>query len=726
MLCLSVILLMTTWVVPVVRAQELAVSDIVRPVADALEMIATRTDKPPVLDGLVNDPVWELAVPIGDFRQREPRSGMPASERTEVRILYDEENLYVAFVLYDRDPDRVIATQLRRDDRMRTDDTMAILLDTYHDHRNGFLFRVNPLGTKYDATLTGETQINSEWDEVWEAAAHITERGWEAELVIPFKILRYPTGTRTWGVDFKREIRRLNEENNWSNFGRDYQFNAIHQAGRLVGLEDLELRDRFRLKPYVTGGYDRLDLRADPSSGGAGDIGIEDFKIQITPNLTSDLTVNTDFAQVEADDQRVNLTRFSLFFPEKREFFLEGANNFTFGAQRSWLDFAPPYVVLYHSRTIGLSEGEPIPVRYGAKMSGKIGGGSVGLLNVQTSESEFGAGQNFSVARWRQDVLARSSIGAIFTNAQGGGEFNRVGGLDANFRLLDHLTLSGFAAAASDSRVDGPRWTGQVLASWNTDTWEASADVIYVDEDFNSDLGFILRRDIIRHSYGASWKPRPSWGMARQVWVSADVEYITDTDGRLLDRLESIGTWWRLESGDSINIGASRFFRRLDYGFEIHPGIVIPAGDYSFDSATLWLSAYEGRRVSGSIMLNAGEFYDGTRFSVSGGPKIRFNEKLSLEPSYSYNYVDLPGGSFSTHVGRMRASYSFSEQWLTDGLVQYDTVSEQATVYARLRYIYRTGNDFYLVYRQARAYGDEYQGAFDRSLTAKMTYSLNW
>lgn len=719
-------LLMVTWVPLVVCAQESGGSGDVRPVGDALEMIATRTDEPPVLDGFVDDMAWELAVPIGDFRQREPRSGMPASERTEVRILYDDENLYIAFVLYDRDPDEIIATQLRRDDRMRTDDTMAILLDTYHDHRNAFLFRVNALGTKYDATLTGETQINSQWDEVWESAAQITERGWEAELVIPFKILRYPTGTHIWGVDFKREIRRRNEEDNWSNFSRDYLFNAIHLGGTLVGLENLKLRDRFRLKPYVTGGYDRFAQGGDPSSSGRGDIGIEDFKIQITPNLTSDLTFNTDFAQVEADDQRVNLTRFSLFFPEKREFFLEGANNFTFGAERQRFSFAPPHVLLYHSRTIGLSGGDPIPILYGAKVTGKIGGGSVGLLNMQTRDSEFGAGQNFSVARWRQDILARSSVGAVFTNVQGDGEFNRVAGLDVNFRLFEYLTLSSFAAAASDSRVDGARWSGQVRANWTTDAWDATADIIYVDEDFNSDLGFVLRRDIIRHSYGGSWKPRPSWAAVRQVWVSADVEYITDTDGRLLDRRQSMGMWWRLESGDSVNLTGARVFRRLDYDFEIHPGVIVPAGDYSFDSATLSLTAYEGRRVNGTITIQAGEFYDGTRFSVGGGPKIRFNQKLSLEPSYSYNHVDLASGSFNTHVGRVRAKYSFSEKWLTDGLVQYDTVSDQATVYARLRYIYRTGNDFYLVYRQARAYGGEHAGAVDRSLTAKLTYSLNW
>jgi hypothetical protein len=689
-------------------------------------MTAIRVDVAPVLDGRIDEEVWERAIPITDFRQREPQEGAPASERTEVRLLYDDRNLYVAFILGDREPDRIIATQLRRDDRMRTDDTMAILLDTYHDHRNGFLFRVNPLGTRYDATLTNQNQINSEWDEVWHAAARITDEGWVAELAIPFRILRYPKGSHTWGVDFKREIRRRNEEADWSNFSQDFQFNAIHLAGHLEGLSEMRLRERFRFKPFATGTRTALDMQEVPFSESGGDLGVEDFKVQITPNLTGDLTVNTDFAQVEADATRVNLTRFSLFFPEQREFFLEGANNFTFGTERNLGGGDPPLVLLYHSRRVGLAEGDPVPIGYGGKITGKLGSGSIGLLNTQTRDSEFGDGQNFSVARWRQDLLERSYVGAILTNVQDGNRFNRVGGLDANFKLFEYLEVSGFAAAAFDSDVEGERWSGQLRARWSTDSWEASADTVVVDDEFDSDVGFILRQDIIRQSYSAGWKPRPDWGAVRQVYAFGGLTYITDRSGRIVERTPWIYTNLRLESGDSINVEASRGFERLDFGFEIYPGIIVPAGDYTATRGSVGFRAYEGRRVGGAVGMNFGEFYGGTRLGLQAGAQIRFNERLSVDPSYGYNQVDLPDGSFVTHVARLRLRYSFSNRVLTDGLLQYNSVNGIGSIFARLRYIYRPGDDFFLVFRQSRAYEGEFNGARDRSLTAKATYSFNF
>jgi len=383
-------------------------------------------------------------------------------------------------------------------------------------------------------------------------------------------------------------------------------------------------------------------------------------------------------------------------------------------------------VLLYHSRRIGLDEGEPVPLGYGGKVTGKLGSGAVGLLNAQTRDSELGPGQNFSVARWRQDVLDRSYIGAIFTNVQSAGRFNRVGGLDANFRLFEYLEVSGFGAAAIDSDVQGNRWAGQLRASWNTDLWQISADGVVVDKQFNSDVGFVLRQDVVRQSYSAGWKPRPAWAGVRQVSTFGGLEYITDRTGRIIERTPWLYSSWRLESGDSLAVEGSRRFERLDYGFEVYPGIIVPAGDYTSSSGSASFRAYEGRAVSGGVGVSLGEFYGGTRRGVSVSSRILFNERLAMTPSYGFNRVDLPQGSFDTHVARMRVQYSFSDRVLTDGLLQYNSVSRIASIFARLRYIYRIGDDFFLVYRQSESHEGEYNGRVDRSLTAKATYSFTF
>ena len=695
-------------------------------------MQATRTNAAPVLDGLVDDDVWRLADPVSDFLQREPQEGQTPSERSEAYVLYDERNLYLGFVLYDSDPSGIIAAQLRRDSiggRSRSDDMISVVLDTFHDHRNAFLFSVNPLGTKFDATIRGETQVNRNWDERWEAAARVTERGWEAELVIPLGILRYSGSSSLWGIDFQRMIRRKNEEVIWSNYRRNFEFRAVSQAGHLVGLEGLKLTERFRFKPYVTGGYDALNQRDLPLSEGRMEFGIEDFKIKINSNLTSQLTFNTDFAQVEVDEQRVNLTRFSLFFPEKREFFLEAANNFSFGPQREGRGgFGPPLARLYHSRNIGLDEdGNALPITYGAKLTGKIGKGNLGLLNVQTGDSISGSGQNYTALRWRQDVMGRSSIGAIFTNVQGsGGAFNRVMGLDANFNFFENLNITAFAATSRDRELEGGSWIGQFQARWDSDLWEASGDVMLVDHDFRSDLGFILRTDIVRQAYRSSFKPRPRISWLRQISFNAEYEYFTDTTGRPIESSKSGDIWLRLESGDNLFASYRQRFERLDLDFDIHSTVTIPAGDYHFNDFFVGFFSDQARPLSGRVFVNFGEFYDGSTVSLNPEIRIRFNQKFILRPSFRLNWVDLPGGSFTTNIASARADLSFSDRWLTDSLLQYNSLTEELSVFARLRYIYRIGDSFYLVYRQARRFDGTYSGLADRSMTAKMTYSFQW
>jgi hypothetical protein len=685
---------------------------------------ALRTDAPVRVDAVLDEPEWQQADAVSDFLQRDPREGEPASQRTVARILYDDETLFLSFMLYDSDPERILASELRRDSSMNTDDTIEVVLDTFHDNRNGFIFRVNALGTKYDALLRNEGQVNDDWDEQWDAAARITDEGWVVEIAIPFRALRYDTDASTWGIDFQRQIRRSNEEVAWSNYRRGFRFTNISQAGDLTGLYDLKLAQRFRLTPYVAGATAQFNQADAPFNESNGDVGIDNFRMQITPSLTADVTVNTDFAQVEDDSERVNLSRFSLFFPEKREFFLESAENFAFGSGRG---FGGPSLSLFNSRNIGLVSGEAVPINYGAKMTGKVGGTNLGVMNVQTGESEFGAGANYTAVRAKQDVLGRSSIGGIFTNVQSAGDFNRVVGFDANFRFLEHMRVTGFAARVDDSRMQENPWSSSFSAEWNSDRWELGGSYLRVDPGFDSDLGFIRRTDIVQTGINGGWNPRPEWGGIRQVRIGASVDYLTDTEGRLMGREYGADINFRLESGDGVFVGVDRELDRVDSSFRVGPGVVIPAGDYAMTTFRTFFSTYSARSVSGRVSVSGGDYFGGTRYSLSPSGTFRFNENFSLSPSYTYNTVDLPDGAFETHTVGLRAGYNFNEQWLTSTLVQYNSLSGRMSVFARLNYVYRGGYDnFFLVYKQTRMFEGVYNGLDDRALLAKMTYSLDF
>ena len=705
------------------------------------------TNAPPEIDGILNDPEWNFAEQITDFRQREPDNGQPGSERTEVRVLYDEDALYFAFYLYDREPDKILAQDLRRDSRMGTDDTIAVILDTFHDRRNAYAFRVNPLGTKYDVEVRNERQINADWDERWDAAVTITDEGWFAEYRIPFSSLRYRTGSHVWGIDFKREIRRNNEEVNWSNYRRGFQFNAASQFGNLVGLRNLGLTGRFRFQPYLTGSGSQFNVTDEPFNEATGGIGIEDFKVQITSNLTADLTFNTDFAQVEDDTERVNLTRFPLFFPEKREFFLESASNFAFGSgggRRSSFGGGPS-ASLYHSRNIGLVRGEPVPIRYGAKLTGKVGSTNIGFVNAQTGNSAvnivddvevFNPGKNFTVLRLKQDVFERSSVGMIYTNVQGAGAYNRVAGVDASFRFYDYLSISGeFASVLADGVLDASEElddnpiTARFGAGWNSDQWSASGSYQRIDEDFRTDLGFIRRRDVANQSYRVGWNPRPSFAPAiRQIRFSGSFSHLADTEGNFLEQAASLNTTVNFQSGDKITFNIRNEDERLARVFFVSfkDNIFVLPGDYETRGYWVNFDSFNARKVSGKMSVSWGDYWDGTQYSLRPGGTFRFNQKLSLSPSYSYNHIDLPTGTFVTHTVTTRITYNFNEHWLTNSLVQYNNVSGRASLYMRLRYVINEIDSFYLVYKSTRTWDEVWNGVADHQLIAKMTYSVDF
>jgi hypothetical protein len=691
---------------------------------------AVRVTTGPALDGRLDDAAWEGATPVTDFRQRDPEQGEPGTEPTTVRVVYDQTALYIGAHLGDKEPNRILATELTRDSEFESDDTFAVILDTYRDHRNGFLFMVNPNGAMFDGVVRNESDPDSDWDEQWFAATSIGPDGWTVELQIPFKALRFTPGrTQTWGIDFERIIRRKNEEVYWTNWDRDFDFTQVSQAGILTGLENIQQGGRIRLRPYVVGGAESLDATPTPEGTEAlGDVGIDDLKISVTPNLTADIAVNPDFAQTEIDDQRVNLTRFSLFFPEKRQFFLEGADSFRMSPPAE--EFDDSALELFHSRQIGLSNrGEPITLLAGGKLTGKVGNTDLGVLAVRTGSHDPAvgpdlAGETFGVARFRREVLGRSYVGAIATVRDGAGETQSTFGADARFVVQQFLTLSALGASTDDG-VTARQWARFAAAEWDSDFVGAGVSYLDIDSGFEPAIGFVERQD--RQTQASfSLRPRPSGGPVRQFEFGPGVTAHHDDDGLLLTRELEFESEAELQSGDEVAVSVENTNEYLPEPFEISDGIELPVGRYEWNSVRMDVRSFEGRTVSGSVSVGLGGFYSGTNTSLELSTTVRAGKHLSFSPDYEMNDVSLDEGAFRTHLVGLRANVSFTRNLLTSAFLQYNSEGELTAVQVRLNYILRNIDNFYLVYTDTHYIGGPFDGRSNRAVVAKITHSFHF
>jgi hypothetical protein len=691
----------------------------------APEARALKITSPLRLDGRLDEGVWAKAAALTGFKQREPDEGADASEATTVRILYDEAHLYIGAVLDDRMPAAIRASELRRDNTLESDDTFSVLLDTYHDHRNAFVFRVNPRGTRFDALVRNESRFYyADWDEQWTAAAVLTDTGWSVEIAIPFKILRFTGASeQTWGLNFERVIKRTNETAYWAGWSRNYTFQTISQAGHLAGLVDIRQAERVRLRPYVLAGGEALDAVAAPAGARRiTEVGIDDLKWQATSTLTADLAVNPDFAQTEVDAQQVNLTRFSLFFPEKRQFFIEGADSLRMGV--GLLHFGPPPLELLYSRNIGLSAaGTPVAITAGGKLTGKAGGMDVGVLNAQTGDTARQAGENFTVGRVRKEVLGRSYVGGLVTNRQGGGQRNTVVAADARFTFFDHLNVMGLAAR-SDDRGRPAQWATQLGAEWRDDFIEAGANYIDIDAGFNPGIGFVRVRERLT-GVRASLKPRPRrWGVRQFAFTPSSVWY-HDQAGNLRSRESSLSLSTTFNSGDRIDIVPASSYERVVRPFPIGPGTTVPVGEYDWNGVTATFAGYNGRKVSGNASVFLGHFYEGTRRTLTMAGDLRPNRRLSFNPSYQVNDVALRAGAFVTHLVGLRANLSFSTNLLTSVYAQYNSAGQLAATQVRVNYIFRTIDNVFVVFNETRYTDGVFDGRANRSLVLKATYSIH-
>jgi hypothetical protein len=664
--------------------------------------VAVRVEQAPRIDGVLDEAFWETIPPITDFRQRVPVDGGSPTERTEVRIAFDGDALYFGFKLFDSSPDLIRRSIIRRDGRQDEDDHILIGLDTYHDGRNAYIFESNSFGAQGDALITDESMTLSDWnwDGVYRSEARVTDEGWVLEVAIPFTTIRFDDAEAPeMGIAIRRMIRRKNEELYWPHIPQRFRagFWQVSQYATLTGLRDIRRGRYMELKPFGILGAQKLS--EDPDTDVLDDIGV-DFKYAITSNLTADLTWNTDFAQVESDNVQVNLTRFSLFFPEKREFFLERAGLFSFGEARQ--------TEVFFSRRIGLTN----EIMGGGRITGQMGPLSVGVLSLQTDDLGTGTevlpGANSSVLRLRGDVFPRATVGGLFTSLQNGDRHNRVFGADAQVRFWGGSTFEGWFADVDDSD-SGASSAGSVKLDVRPERWYSlGGEFQSIDDGFNPGLGFVRRTDMVKYSGTAAWTPSfegSSW--ARSLVTALVAERIDGQDGVKQSTSQLSHNMFRFESGERVTVNVRRRFERLVAPDNLQ-GRELATGDYEFTSVDANLTTNTSRTLSGRANVTLGNFWNGTRTTYGGSLKWKTGPHLTLTPSVTRNDIDLPvpDGEFSTTVTSLNILAAMSRILFANALVQWDDVSRELQANIRIDWIHTPGSDLFLVLNTGYQTGD--------------------
>ena len=694
---------------------------------------AFRLAEPLTVDGVLDDPVYDQVPAADGFTQQEPIEGAPASESTRVWVFYDDDGLYVAAELAEDHPELLMANEMRRDQRnIHWGDSFSVIIDTFYDRRNGFLFHTNALGALFDAQVTDERNTNSDWNTVWWTRSQRLDGFYTVEIRIPFRSLRYAAGgPQIWGINFRRRIKHNNEQVFFTPTPQAYDRFALlrlSNAATLVGLEAPAGSRRMELKPYAIGSQSHVPL-SDINNEWSGDVGA-DFKFGVTDGLTADVTWNTDFAQVEDDETQVNLSRFSLFYPEKREFFLEGQGVFDFGGRETRFFGGPTDVPIpFFSRSIGISGGSAVPILGGARLHGRAGAYQMGLMNIQTGD--VGGldveSTNFSAFRMKRDLFSRSNIGVIATHrnisADGSGA-NSLYGVDGNFAPTEYIRFNTFYMATSEPEVE----TGHNAASYmgqfryDTDLIDVTAERLYLGGDFNPGMGFVRRRDFTKNGGSFQVAPRPRGIEAiRQIELKAEVNNYDRPDGELETREYRFDASAILESSDRLMFDHTITDERLLEGFELSSDVAVPAGDYRFSRTGVRIRMGSHRRVSGFLRYEWGNFFGGTRQEVSYMGRAELNQRFSLEPNISLNWIEVPGGEVRAQVSRLRVTYTVSPRSFLGALVQYNSAAELYSANVRFRWEYSPGSDLFVVFSTNRDGNDGLSGLSDRALVVKFT-----
>ena len=691
---------------------------------------AVRLSEPIRVDATLDESVYQTVQPFGGFIQQLPAEGEPSTERTDVWVFYDAQNVYVGARLWDSAPESEwIANEMRRDSfQLVNNEYFSVGFDTFYDRRNGVTFMTNAIGGFMDFEISDEGFSNADWNPIWDVRTGRFDGGWTVEMEIPFKSIRFrPGASQIWGLQMGRHIRWKNE--------RTY-LNAVpasagpgefrlSEAGTLTGVEVGQDNRTFEIKPYAIGSL-ATDVNAVPliSNDGDGDFGV-DIKYGVTDNLTADFTYNTDFAQVEVDEQQVNLTRFSLFFPEKREFFLEGRGIFDFGRGVTIFRGGPggggrpgggggffgggDVPTIFFSRRIGLERGQTVPILGGGRLTGKVGKFSIGAVNMQTDDA-LGAnalGTNFTVLRVKRDILRRSRIGGIFTGrsvSTAGPGSNEAYGLDALFSFYDNVNFNGYYARTRTPGLMGDDTSYQGKFSYTGDRYGFELDHLLVGDNFNPEVGFLRRDDFRRTFTLARFSPRPaSIRAVRQFTWEASLDYIENGGGQVESRIALARFETELENSDRFGIDVQDSYELLVQPFPIATDVTIPVGAYAFRDYFASYSMGAQRRFSGTFSIQRGEFFSGHLTAVGyRNGRIEITPQLSVEPGIAVNLIDLPAGEFTATLATSRVTYTLTPRAFFSALVQYNNSNDSLSTNLRLRWEYQPGSELFIVYNDQR------------------------
>jgi hypothetical protein len=733
---------------------------------------AARTSGPIVIDGALDEPAWGEAPPVASFTQRLPAEGSPATQPSEVRFLFDDENLYVGADLRDSEPGRIVAREMKEDGELPNDDLFGIVLDTFHDRRNAFYFEANPNGARGDALIYDEGRTQSfDWDGVWEVRSRITGSGWTVEMQIPFKTLHFnPAKTNPWGLQVWRLIRRNAEDAFWAPIPRNEDLFRISRAGELRGLEGIRQGKSVAVKPYALGDVGRRPTLGRPATEEDGEIGL-DARFDVTPYLAAVLTVNTDFAETEVDDQQVNTTRFPLFFPEKREFFLEQTGYFEFGYNRTGPG-APPGLIPFFSRRIGLSsDNAPVSILGGVKLAGRMGRYNLGFLSVLADEDLATPRTNYSVFRLSRDILTRSNWGILGVGKEPSGpddignpadpfdgvHSNRTYGADLNFSVLQNFKFGGSWLMTRTPGAAGGEEAGRAYAKWSNDTWDLEFAHRDIGASFNPEVGFVQRTGIEETEGFLGWSWRSDTAPVRRVEPHTRHVYTAGQDHELATRVQHWATTVEFRDGSEVEVGYNPLFDELDKTFVLDFGaddgdpstpddpadnVEVRRGAYH---PTQWLVRYEGnpsRFLSGNAYVEFGDFFDGDFLAAELNAAARFSKyfrttlgvkrtEISL-PARAADPIDpiaspaLPPRDFNFTLVQARLGVTFTTRLYFDTFLQYNTDLDDFSSNLRFNYKYRPGSDLYVVYNERRDVEGLPTDVVDRVLTVKWTYLLHF
>ena len=710
---------------------------------DVRSAIVTRTTTPIAVDGSLNERAWTIAPTIGDLVQRQPLAGEAPTERTDVRLLFDDSALYIGVTAYDSDPSRIVSSQMARDGGLNADDRVEILLDTFRDQRSAFYFATNPNGALVDGLTFGNGELNTDWDAIWDVRTRRTNEGWTAEFAIPFKSLNFPTGQSVWGFNIERRVSRKLEDIRWSGARLETQFLQVSEAGEIRGLEGLSQGLSLDLRPFLAGNMLRR--------GGTGQREFDtkpgfDVFYNVTSSLKLTSTVNTDFGDTEADARQINLDRFSLFFPEKRSFFLEDAGVFTFASTgprpSQGLPSTGADVYPFFSRRIGLLDGAEVPLDAGIKLTGRIGRTDVGVLDVRTGDlRNVVEEKNFLVGRVKRNVFEQSYVGVLFTDGHPApGRSGRTYGVDLRLttsRFLGgsrNFDVTGYATRSVNAGVSDNDWSYGFSADYPNDLFDGHVAIKEVQENFRPALGFVQRAGVRMVRATVSYNPRPDFLGVQQLFH--DVQF---TQFTRLDR-DAVESWdvfvtpfdWHFDSGDALHaaLDLNPMYERLFEPFEISPGVVLQPGEYRFTRFTNGVSSAGRRALSAFVFLVWGNYWSGRAEELTARLTYRLPPWFQITTSMDQTWARLPEGDFTARIFTTNASYSASPRFSIFNLLQYDNRSRNLGWQIRTRWTLQPGNDLFISFQQGWLREEAEHGrrfvAQDSKLSAKMQYSIRF